>query len=76
MTTSEPFSPPGLLCMAIVGGAALPVLSGAIADVAGSLSPAFFVPMAGYVGVALFAIAAARARPRALAADALATAMH
>jgi MFS transporter, FHS family, L-fucose permease len=57
----------GLLCMAIVGGAALPVASGAIADAAGSLSPAFFVPMAGYVGVALFALAAARVRPRHLA---------
>jgi FHS family L-fucose permease-like MFS transporter len=51
----------GLLCMAIVGGAALPVLSGKVADLAGSLSPAFFVPMAGYLGVALFAIAAMRA---------------
>lgn len=52
----------GLLCMAIVGGAALPVLSGKIADLAGSLSPAFFVPMTGYIGVALFALAASRTR--------------
>jgi FHS family L-fucose permease-like MFS transporter len=54
----------GLLCMAIVGGAALPVASGKIADLASSLTPAFFVPMAGYLGVALFAIAASRARTR------------
>jgi len=54
----------GLLCMAIVGGAALPVLSGKVADLSSSLTPAFFVPMAGYIGVALFAIAAARVRPR------------
>lgn len=54
----------GLLCMAIVGGAALPVLSGKVADLASSLTPAFFVPMAGYIGVALFALAAARVQPR------------
>lgn len=60
----------GLLCMAIVGGAALPVISGRIADLAGTLTPAFFVPMAGYLGVALFAIAAARVRPRVVRVDA------
>lgn len=60
----------GLLCMAIVGGAALPVLSGKIADLSGALAPAFFVPMAGYAGVALFALAAARARPHATEAEA------
>ncbi|MFT3727753.1 MAG: sugar MFS transporter [Terricaulis sp.] len=65
----------GLLCMAIVGGAALPVISGFIADHAGSLSPAFFVPMTGYLGVALFAVAAARA-PAHAAPEAPATAMH
>ena len=54
----------GLLCMAIVGGAALPVLSGKVADITRSLTPAFFVPMAGYIGVALFALAAARVPPR------------
>jgi MFS transporter, FHS family, L-fucose permease len=65
----------GLLCMAIVGGAALPVISGVIADHAGSLSPAFFVPMAGYIGVSAFAIAAARARgPRVLATEMAASA--
>ena len=52
----------GLLCMAIVGGAVLPVISGKIADVVGTLTPAFFVPMFGYVGVAVFALAAARWR--------------
>lgn len=57
----------GLLCMAIVGGAALPVLSGKIADMTGSLTPAFFVPMAGYLGVALFAVTAARARSKPVA---------
>jgi MFS transporter, FHS family, L-fucose permease len=52
----------GLLCMAIVGGAALPLAAGKIADLTGSLTPSFFVPMLGYLGVAAFAIAAARAR--------------
>ena len=54
----------GLLCMAIVGGAALPVLSGKVADLTGALAPAFFVPMAGYLGVTLFAVASARVRAR------------
>lgn len=64
----------GLLCMAIVGGAALPVLSGKIADMTGSLTHSFFVPMAGYLGVTLFALAAARIRPRAAGAAPVAAA--
>ena len=59
----------GLLCMAIVGGAALPVASGRIADLTGSLTPAFFVPMVGYLGIALFAIASARTPAQAAAAS-------
>jgi MFS transporter, FHS family, L-fucose permease len=51
----------GLLCMAIVGGALLPVLAGLVAD-AGSIALAFLVPMAAYFGIALFAAAAAKAR--------------
>lgn len=66
----------GLLCMAIVGGAALPVLSGKVADLAGTLTPAFFVPMTGYLGVALFAIAAARVAPRLAGEEAPAVAAH
>lgn len=67
----------GLLCMAIVGGAALPVISGRVADLAASLAPAFFVPMVGYLGVALFAVAATQARPRSAGVDAAAAgAMH
>jgi FHS family L-fucose permease-like MFS transporter len=49
----------GVLCVAIVGGAALPVLVGHIADRA-NLSIAFAVPMAAYLGVALFAVLAIR----------------
>jgi FHS family L-fucose permease-like MFS transporter len=66
----------GLLCMAIVGGAALPVVSGRIADMAGVLTPAFFVPMTGYLGVALFALAAARARAKSSDAPASAAIGH
>ena len=45
----------GLLCTAIVGGAILPVLSGFTADHAG-LSAAFFVPLAAYAFIVLFAL--------------------
>jgi len=52
----------GLLCMAIIGGAVLPFIAGKIVDM-GSFGPAFFVPMLGYIGVAAFAISAARSKP-------------
>jgi FHS family L-fucose permease-like MFS transporter len=51
----------GLLCMAIVGGAFLPPLTGNVADMIG-LNVAFFVPMAAYAGIVIFAISAARAK--------------
>jgi len=50
----------GLLCVAIVGGAILPWIAGAIADVSGSLGNAFLVPVVGYIGILTFAIAAVR----------------
>lgn len=50
----------GLLCLAIFGGALLPVAVGTIADRLG-LSAAFVVPLAAYVFVAFFAAAASRA---------------
>ena len=56
----------GLLCMAIVGGAILPLLMGTIADGA-SLFAAFAVPMAAYAAITAFAIAASRARIKAAA---------
>lgn len=56
----------GLLCMAIVGGAVLPVLVGHIADVAG-LGAAFLVPMASYCGIAVFALAPVGKRAARLA---------
>lgn len=53
----------GLLCMAIFGGAILPPLAGRVADMAG-LHLAFLIPVAGYVILTIFAVAAARARVR------------
>lgn len=49
----------GLLCMAIIGGAILPLVGGAVADQAG-LNLAFLIPMIGYVILTIFAIAAVR----------------
>jgi MFS transporter, FHS family, L-fucose permease len=51
----------GLLCMAIIGGAVLPLIGGRVAD-AGNLNAAFLIPMAGYVILTIFAIAAARTK--------------
>lgn len=49
----------GLLCMAIVGGAVTPVLTGLLADAAG-LSAALAIPAACYAGIALFGWSARR----------------
>jgi MFS transporter, FHS family, L-fucose permease len=48
----------GLLCMAIVGGAILPVITGFTADHLG-IALAFFVPAVSYVVIAIFALAGA-----------------
>jgi FHS family L-fucose permease-like MFS transporter len=53
----------GLLCMAIVGGAILPVITGYAADRIG-IAPAFFVPFVSYLCILVFAIAGARASAR------------
>jgi FHS family L-fucose permease-like MFS transporter len=47
----------GLLCLAIFGGAVLPIAVGGIADAFG-LSASFIVPLAAYVFIASFAIVA------------------
>jgi len=52
----------GLLCMAIVGGALMPLVFAKVADMTASRSTAFLVPMACYILITLFAIAAGRAR--------------
>jgi FHS family L-fucose permease-like MFS transporter len=60
-STASPAATSGLLCMAIVGGAVLPPITGLIADSAG-LHTAFLLPMAAYALICVFAITAARAR--------------
>jgi len=52
----------GLLCMAIVGGALVPLVFAKVADLTASRSTAFFVPMTCYLLITLFALAAGRAR--------------
>jgi FHS family L-fucose permease-like MFS transporter len=47
----------GMLCVAVFGGALLPMTVGALADRFG-LSTAFAVPLVGYVFIAMFALAA------------------
>jgi FHS family L-fucose permease-like MFS transporter len=49
----------GVLCMAIVGGAIVPVLQGALADRMG-LQPSFFVPMLCYAFILYFGASFAR----------------
>jgi FHS family L-fucose permease-like MFS transporter len=53
----------GLLCMAIVGGALVPVLEGAVADRAG-LHLAFAVPAVCYAYIAWYALVGSRAGQR------------
>jgi FHS family L-fucose permease-like MFS transporter len=60
-STASQAATSGLLCMAIVGGAVLPLLGGFVADKV-SLQAAFFVPMVGYLALGIFAFAAGRAR--------------
>ena len=55
---------PGLLVFGIIGGALLPQVAAHIADAAGDLQPAFIVPMLGYVGLTVFAIACIRTKAR------------
>jgi len=52
----------GLLCMAIVGGAVVPVIGGLVADAA-SLAVALVVPAACYAAIAAFGWSARRAAP-------------
>jgi FHS family L-fucose permease-like MFS transporter len=49
----------GLLCVAIVGGAVMPTIAGRIAD-ASDYGHAFIVPVIGYIGILIFALASWR----------------
>jgi FHS family L-fucose permease-like MFS transporter len=53
----------GLLCTAIVGGAFLPLLVGAVSDKAGYVA-AFVVPAACYLLLCAFAVSAGKVRPK------------
>jgi FHS family L-fucose permease-like MFS transporter len=59
-STAPPSSTSGLLCMAIIGGALLPVLFAAVVD-ARDISTAFFVPMLAYWAIGIFGLAIAAA---------------
>jgi FHS family L-fucose permease-like MFS transporter len=65
-SSAAPAATSGLLCMAIVGGAVLPRLAGAVLD--HSIDAAFAVPAVAYALIAIFALAAKNARPVAFAA--------
>lgn len=58
----------GLLVFGIIGGAVLPLVAGRVADMAGTINPAFFVPLVGYILLVIFAIAASRAPVHAIGA--------
>jgi len=60
-SSASPAATSGLLCLAIVGGAVLPYVYGHIADAAG-LHAAYFLPAVAYLLIAVFAVAATRAR--------------
>ena len=63
----------GLLCLAIFGGALLPLAVGAIADRLG-LEASFVIPLIAYLAITAFALAAGRARPDARTTGNIATA--
>jgi MFS transporter, FHS family, L-fucose permease len=55
----------GLLCTAIVGGAVLPYIAGRLVDdTTAVFNPAFYVPLAGYLLLTVFAIVCARSKVR------------
>jgi FHS family L-fucose permease-like MFS transporter len=63
----------GLLCLAIFGGAILPIAVGTIADRFG-LSASFIVPLAAYGFIAVFAVAARARKAHETSAEAPASA--
>jgi FHS family L-fucose permease-like MFS transporter len=66
-SSAPPASTSGLLCVAIVGGALLPLLFGRVVDLT-SLGFAFLVPAAAYLCIAFFAAASSRKAPVAAVA--------
>ena len=60
-SSAAPAATSGLLCLASVGGAILPILYGMIADRSG-LHTAYFLPAVAYLLIVVFAVAATRAK--------------
>jgi MFS transporter, FHS family, L-fucose permease len=60
-STASAAATSGLLCMAIVGGAVLPLFMGHIADLFG-LRSAYVVPLAAYACISVFGVASSRVR--------------
>lgn len=58
-STATPAATSGLLCVAIAGGASIPLLVGQVADRAG-LGWVFAIPLAAYAGILAFALAVSR----------------
>ncbi|MNT01791.1 L-fucose-proton symporter [compost metagenome] len=54
----------GLLVFGIIGGAVLPLLAAQVADRSGDIHLGFFVPVAGYLLLTVFAVACARTKGR------------
>ncbi|MDB5714786.1 MAG: sugar transporter, partial [Sphingomonadales bacterium] len=52
----------GLLCMAIVGGAIVPLLTGGLAD-ASTIGTAMVIPIACYLIIVTFGLFAAKSEP-------------
>ena len=50
----------GIICMAIVGGAVIPPLTGRLADVSGSLGFALLLPALCYLVIAAYGVYARR----------------
>jgi len=50
----------GVICVAIVGGAVIPPLTGTLADISGSLAIAFILPALCYAVIAAFGVFAAK----------------
>jgi FHS family L-fucose permease-like MFS transporter len=73
-STASSAATSGLLCMAIAGGAFVPLLFAQVADLTGSRFTAFVVPMLCYGAIAAFAIGAGRAR--AVSRDSTSTSLH
>lgn len=63
-STAPAASTSGLLVFGIIGGAILPLLAAQVVDRSGDIHLGFFVPVAGYLLLTVFAVACLRTRGR------------